>query len=101
MQEVEDEVSILAAPVVDEGVGQSLDGEFVGHPAKGDDEDRVPLRERYKRSRSPMPVVAKDSSSPGVAGGASGAPRPSQDGREKLKIGLTLRPTAASARLVL
>ena len=31
MQEVDDEVPILAAPVVEEGAGQSLGGEATGH----------------------------------------------------------------------
>lgn len=79
-----------------------MDGEAASHSAKGDDEDQVPLSERYKRSRSSTPVAADESSSPGVAGEALGAPavvpRPSRDGRKRLKIGLALRPMAAGAR---
>ena len=59
MQEVDDEVSIPAALVVEEGAGQSLGGEASGHLAKGDDEDQVLLGDRYKRSRPSSPVAAE------------------------------------------
>lgn len=104
MREEGDGAPIPPAPAVGEGASQPLDGEAASHSAKGDDEDQVPLSERYKRSRSSTPIAADESSSPGVAGEALGAPavvpRPSRDGRKRLKIGLALRPMAAGARLV-
>ena len=105
MREEDDDVPVPPAPVVVEGAGQSKGGEDAGQSTERDDADRVPLSERYKRPHLSTPEVAVASSSPGagekVLGASAAATRPLWGGHKRLRMGLTLRPTATGVRLVL
>ena len=105
IREEDDDVPVPPAHVVVEGAGQSSGGEAAAQPTERDDDDRVPLSEPYKQPRSSTPEVAVDSSSPGagekVLGASAAATRPLRGGHKRLRMGLTLRPTATGVRLVL
>ena len=90
-------MQVFTAPVVGE--------EVVGKSVKENDDDLVPLNQCLKRSRPSASKVVTDSPVLDVGESTLGAPaaaaRPPRSGHKRLKMGLSLRSTAASARLVL
>ena len=102
MREDDNEVQSLLSPVVGEGVVQSSSGDAVGRSVQDEDDDRVPLSQWLKRSRSSAPEGGTDLLIPMAREKTLSAPSagvgPPRGGRKRLKTDWALRPGAAGAR---
>lgn len=89
MREEYNEVQSLPAPVVRECAGQSSSGNASVRSAEDEDDDRVLLIQRFKRSRSSAPEGGADLATPVAGQRNSSAPsmgaHPPRDGHKKLK----------------
>ena len=83
MREEDDEVQSSPMPVVGEGTGQSSVGHAVGRSVDDEDDDRVPLNQRLKRSRPSVPKGGADSVIP--MAGEKTPSAPSSGARKRLK----------------